>query len=347
MKLNTTAGQRPEIPVDALSITCAVLLCLSALATVLWHRRRVVALLTLSVVGLIVSLAFAQFSAPDLALTQLSVEVVTVILLILALFFLPQKTPKESSPRRVVRDLCLASLIGGVIGTICYALMTRPLDTISTFFTENSKTGGGGTNIVNVILVDFRGFDTLGEITVLGIAALGIYKLIARMRLYMPSSDDNGLTWSEDRYPILLAVISQSLLPLALLVSAYIFLRGHNMPGGGFIAGLITSVAIIQQYVAHGVVWIKTRIKLDYQIMIGSGIGIATLSGLGSWAFGHTFLSSWFDYFYLPVIGKFELASAMVFDLGVFLTVVGATMLILANLGQLTTSERPVQKEHE
>ncbi|MCW4628731.1 MULTISPECIES: monovalent cation/H+ antiporter subunit A [Marinomonas] len=347
MKLNATAGQRPEIPVDALSITCAVLLCISALATVIWHRRRVVALLTLSVVGLIVSLAFAQFSAPDLALTQLSVEVVTVILLILALFFLPQKTPKESSPRRVVRDLSLASLIGGVIGTISYALMTRPLDTISTFFTENSKTGGGGTNVVNVILVDFRGFDTLGEITVLGIAALGIYKLIAKMRLFMPATDDNGLPWSEDRHPILLTVISQSLLPLALLVSAYIFLRGHNMPGGGFIAGLITSVAIIQQYIAHGVEWIKTRIKLDYQIMIGSGIGIATLSGLGSWIFGHTFLSSWFDYFYLPVIGKFELASAMIFDLGVFLTVVGATMLILANLGQLTTSERPIQKEHD
>jgi multicomponent K+:H+ antiporter subunit A len=347
MKLNATAGQRPEIPVDAMSITAAVLLCISALATVLWHRRRIVALITLSVVGLIVSLAFAKFSAPDLALTQLSVEVVTVILLILALFFLPQKTPKESSPRRVVRDLSLAAFIGGVIGTICYALMTRPLDTISTFFTENSKTGGGGTNIVNVILVDFRGFDTLGEITVLGIAALGIYKLISRMRLYMPSSDGDGRPWSEDRYPIMLSVISQSLLPLALLVSAYIFLRGHNMPGGGFIAGLITSVAIIQQYVAHGVQWIKTRVKLDYQIMIGSGIGIATLSGLGSWAFGYTFLSSWFDYFYLPVIGKFELASAMMFDLGVFLTVVGATMLILANLGQLTTSERPVQKEHD
>ncbi|BFM49804.1 monovalent cation/H+ antiporter subunit A [Marinomonas sp. THO17] len=347
MKLNATAGQRPEIPVDALSITCAVLLTISALATVIWHRRRLVALLTLSVVGLIVSLAFAQFSAPDLALTQLSVEVVTVILLILALFFLPQKTPKESSPRRVVRDLGLASLIGGVVGTISYALMTRPLDTISTFFTANSKTGGGGTNVVNVILVDFRGFDTLGEITVLGIAALGIYKLIARMKLFMPSSDDNGMAWSTDRHPILLSVISQSLLPLALLVSAYIFLRGHNLPGGGFIAGLITSVAIIQQYIAHGVEWIKTRIKLDYQIMIGCGVGIATLSGLGSWIFGHTFLSSWFDYFYLPVIGKFELASAMIFDLGVYLTVVGATMLILANLGQLTTSERPIQKEHD
>ncbi|MGR0278277.1 monovalent cation/H+ antiporter subunit A [Marinomonas dokdonensis] len=347
MKLNTTAGQRTEIPLDALSITCAALLCLAALATVVCHRSRMMALITLSVVGLIVSLAFAKFSAPDLALTQLSVEVVTIILLILALFFLPQKTPKESSPRRVVRDLGLASFAGGIVGTICYALMTRPLDTISTFFTANSKTGGGGTNIVNVILVDFRGFDTLGEITVLGIAALGIYKLIARMRLYMPSTDDHGRPWSKDKHPILLSVISQSLLPLALLVSAYIFLRGHNMPGGGFIAGLITSVAIIQQYVAHGVEWIKTRIKLDYQVMIGMGIGISTLSGLGSWAFGQPFLKTWFDYFYLPVIGKFELASAMIFDLGVFLTVVGATMLILANLGQLTTSERLTQQEQE
>lgn len=347
MRLNATAGLRPEIPVDALSITAAVLLCLSGLATVIWHRRRLLSLLTLSVVGLIVSLAFAKFSAPDLALTQLSVEVVTVILLILALFFLPQKTPKESSPRRVVRDLGLAAFVGGTVGTICYALMTRPLDSISTFFTENSKTGGGGTNVVNVILVDFRGFDTLGEITVLGIAALGIYKLIARMRLYMPSGDYQGRPWAEDKHPILLAVISQSLLPLALLVSAYIFLRGHNLPGGGFIAGLITSVAIIQQYVAHGVEWVKTRIKLDYQIMIGSGIAIATLSGLGSWLFNRPFLTTWFDYFSLPLIGKFELASAMIFDLGVYLTVVGATMLILANLGKLTTSERPTQQEHE
>ncbi|TDO95917.1 monovalent cation/H+ antiporter subunit A [Marinomonas balearica] len=347
LDLNTTAGRRPEIPVDALSITAAVLLTISGLATVLWHRKRMVALITLSVVGLVVTLAFAKFSAPDLALTQLSVEVVTIILLMLALFFLPQKTPKESSPRRIVRDLGIAAMLGGIVGTISYALMTRPLDTISDFFLANSKTGGGGTNVVNVILVDFRGFDTLGEITVLGIAALGIYKLIARMKLFMPSSDLNGRPWSTDSHPILLAVISQSLLPLALLVSAYIFLRGHNLPGGGFIAGLITSVAIIQQYVAHGVDWMKSRMKLDYQVMIGSGITISALTGVGSWFFDRPFLTSWFDYFYLPAIGKFELASAMIFDLGVYLTVIGATMLILANLGKLTTSERPVLEEHD
>ncbi|MBB1486120.1 monovalent cation/H+ antiporter subunit A [Oceanospirillum sediminis] len=345
LDLNATAGLRPELPVDAISVTGVILLTLGAVATVVWHRERMKALVSLSIVGLIVSLMFAKFSAPDLALTQLSVEVVTVILLMLALFFLPQQTPKESSPRRVVRDLGLSAMIGGVIGTICYALMTRPLDSISTFFVENSKTGGGGTNVVNVILVDFRGFDTLGEITVLGIAALGIFKLIARMRLYMPASDENGRPWTLDSHPMMLAIVSQSLLPLALLVSAYIFLRGHNMPGGGFIAGLITAVAIIQQYIAHGVDWVKPRMKVDYQVLIGSGIFIATLTGLGSWLFDRPFLTSWFDYFSLPLIGKFELASAMMFDLGVYLTVIGATMLILANLGKLTTSERPVVSE--
>jgi multicomponent K+:H+ antiporter subunit A len=238
-------------------------------------------------------------------------------------------------------------MLGGIIGTINYALMTRPLHSISDFFLANSKTGGGGTNVVNVILVDFRGFDTLGEITVLGIAALGIYKLIVRMRLYMPAGDESGRAWASDRHPMMLAVISQSLLPLALLVSVYIFLRGHNLPGGGFIAGLVTSVALVQQYVAHGVDWIKERLKVNYQWLIASGVLIATLTGMGSWVFDRPFLTSWFDYFSLPWIGEFELASAMLFDLGVYLTVVGATLLILANLGKLTTNHRPTLPESE
>jgi len=345
--LTQNMGSREQIPLDGVTITGAVLMILSAIATVVWHRRRFLALTFLSVVGLIVSLAFAQFSAPDLALTQLSVEIVTIILLLLALFFLPQSTQKESSNRRLSSDLLVSSLIGCVIGTICFAMLTTPLNTISDFFLANSKTGGGGTNVVNVILVDFRGFDTLGEITVLGIAALGIYKLIAKMRISMPTRDDKGRAWSNDPHPMMFEMVSQSLLPLALLVSAYIFLRGHNVPGGGFIAGLITAVAIIQQYIAHGVQWIKPRVKIDYQWLIAGGILIATATGLGSWIFDKPFLSTWFDYFDLPWVGEFELASAMVFDLGVYLTVVGAVMLILANLGKLTTSERISIKEND
>ncbi|WP_415883526.1 monovalent cation/H+ antiporter subunit A [Neptuniibacter sp. QD34_54] len=345
--LQETAGNRSQIPLDYASGTAGLLLILAAIATMVWHRKRLTSLLMLSVVGLIVSVAFTRFSAPDLALTQLAVEVVTVILLMLALFFLPKNTPKESSPRRLVRDLSISALIGGIIGTVNYAMMTRPLESISDFFVANSKTGGGGTNVVNVILVDFRGFDTFGEITVLGIAALGIYKLIVRMRLYMPSGDEHGRHWSTDSHPMVLSTISQMLLPLALLVSVYIFLRGHNEPGGGFIAGLITAVAIIQQYIANGVEWMKENIRLKYQALIGSGLLIAFMTGIGSFIFDRPFLTSWFDYFKWPWVGKFELASAMLFDLGVYLTVVGATMMILANLGKLTTSERVDARELE
>lgn len=340
LELSQNIGSRPQHPIDGVAITAVLLLVFSAVATVVWHRRRFLSLIFLSVVGLIVSLIFAKFSAPDLALTQLSVEIVTIILLLLALYFLPQSTQKESSNRRLSIDLAVSGIIGCVIGTICFSMLTTPLSTISDFFIANSKTGGGGTNVVNVILVDFRGFDTLGEITVLGIAALGIFKLIAKMRIFVPTRDDKGRPWNNDPHPMMLAMVSQSLLPLAILVSVYIFLRGHNVPGGGFIAGLITSVAIIQQYVANGVMWIKPRMKLDYQWMIAGGILIATLTGLGSWFFDKAFLTTWFDHFHLPWIGEFELASAMLFDLGVYLTVVGAVLLILANLGKLTTSER-------
>jgi multicomponent K+:H+ antiporter subunit A len=342
VQLPEAQGTRPQQDISWPMIVVTVIVVVSTLATILFSHLRLLSLVMISIVGLVVAIAFAYFSAPDLALTQLSVEVATIILFLLALFFLPQKTPlRESSIQRIVRDFGIASAIGAVVGTLCYAMLTRPLDSISNFFLENSKTGGGGTNVVNVILVDFRGFDTLGEITVLAIAALGIFKLLAGMRLYVPSADQDGVPWAKDRYPMMLALISQSLLPLALLISAYIFLRGHNMPGGGFIAGLITAIALIQQYIAHGVGWMKERIDFSYHAMIAVGLLLAIGSGLGSWLFDRPFLTTWFDYFTLPVVGKFELASALVFDLGVYLTVIGATLLILANLGKLTTSERP------
>jgi multicomponent K+:H+ antiporter subunit A len=345
MELNSTAGLRAQLPVDTVMIVGATLLCVGAIATVIWHNIRLLSLLLLSVVGMIVAISFALFSAPDLALTQLSVEVVTIVLLLLALYFLPQRINNYSSPRRLVRDISVSVLIGGVVGTITYALMTRPLDSISWFYVENAKTLGGGTNIVNVILVDFRGFDTFGEITVLAIAALGIYKLIARMRLHQPSADFNGLAWADDRHPIMFQIISQALLPLALMVSFYIFLRGHNLPGGGFIAGLITSIAIVQQYIAHGYNWLKERININYLTLISSGLLIAFITGIGGFIWQQPFLKGWHDYFHIPLIGDIELASAMAFDLGVYLTVVGACMMILANLGGLTTSNRLRVKE--
>lgn len=345
IQMDTLHGGRAEIPVDAVNATGAAMLLISAFATVVWHRKRVVALLMISVVGLMISIAFTRFSAPDLALTQLSVEVVTVILLMLALFFLPHKTPKQSEPSKVVRDLGLASLVGIIVGSLSYAIMTRPFSTISDFFIANAKSGGGGTNVVNVILVDFRGFDTLGEIAVLGIAALGIFKLLTRIPVFKPSSDGEGRPWARERHPLLLATVAQSILPLALMVSVFIFFRGHNLPGGGFIAGLITAVAIILLYISQGVDWLKARMNIEYQRVVAVGLMIALFTGLASWLFERPFLTSWFDYFDLPLFGEIELASAIAFDLGVYITVVGATLLILSSLGKMTTSHRPTHRE--
>jgi len=337
-------GTQSLTPLDPVSLLAGGVLLAAALATVLLHRQRLLALLLLSVVGLIVALSFVKFSAPDLALTQLSVEVVTVVLLLLALYFLPAQTPVESSPGRRTRDLLLAGGAGLGAGALTWAVLTRPYETIAGYFLANSVPGGGGTNVVNVILVDFRGFDTLGEITVLAIAAIGIYAMLEGLRLTAPESDAAGRRWSWDTHPLIMAAFSRLLLPLALLVAIFVLLRGHNLPGGGFIAGLITAVALIVQYLANGIAWTQSRMSTDLPPMIGIGLLLATATGLGSWLFDHPFLTSTFSHVHWPLVGEFEIASAMLFDLGVFMVVVGVTLVILLRLGKLHDFNRPANE---
>jgi len=328
-------GSRAGLPPDAVSLTVAATLILATIATVIWHRRRFTALVTIGVVGLVVSLAFIKFSAPDLALTQLSVEVVTIVLLLLALYFLPQHGEAEQSRARVRRDAVIALVAGLGTAALAWAVLTRPYDTIAGYFLENSKPRGGGTNVVNVILVDFRGYDTLGEITVLALAGLGIVALLQNLKLAAPLRDATGRLWNADAHPVIMATLTRILLPLALLVGAFIFLRGHNVPGGGFIAGLVVAIALIMQYMASGHGWAAVRMKVDYHALIGIGVLTAAATGVVAWLADHPFLTSAFGHFHLPLVGEFELASAMAFDTGVFLTVVGAVMLALANLSRI------------
>ncbi|NIC38493.1 monovalent cation/H+ antiporter subunit A [Halomonas desiderata] len=344
-QLESLTGERGQQPLDGMLFLGAGLMVFGAIGSALSHRWRLVSLLMLSVTGLSVSLTFVRFSAPDLALTQLSVEVASMILMILALFFLPQRPPLLVSGRRILRDLILATSLGLVVAMLNYALLTRETLTIADYFLRESVPGGGGTNVVNVILVDFRGFDTLGEITVLTLAGLATFKLLNRLRLFMPSGNIEGIRWSRHRHPLILSVVAQILLPLALLVSVYIFLRGHNQPGGGFIAGLITATALILQYMARGHDWTRERLPISYPIVAVSGLAVALATGLGSWLFGYPFLTSAFGHFHLPVVGEFELATAMLFDVGVYLAVVGAVLMILINLGRVTTVNRPTLEE--
>ncbi|MBS1223405.1 MAG: NADH:ubiquinone oxidoreductase subunit 5 [Proteobacteria bacterium] len=334
-------GARPRLPVDGVSLLAALTLIAAAIGAVLLHRQRLVALMLAGAVGLVTALIFIRFSAPDLALTQLAVEVVTVVLLLLALYFLPQRTPAESTPPQQASHILLAVAAGGGAAALAWAVLTRPYETIAGYFLAHSVPGGGGANVVNVILVDFRGYDTLGEITVLALAGLGIYALLDRLYLPGPKQDAEGRAWDPDLHPALLATLARLLLPLALLAAIFLFLRGHNLPGGGFIAGLVTAAALIVQYLANGVAWTHARLPWNLHALVGLGLLAATLTGLASLAFGYPLLTSTFGHWRWPVVGEIELASAMAFDLGVYLVVVGATLLILIHLGLIHHASPP------
>ncbi|WP_434032678.1 monovalent cation/H+ antiporter subunit A [Cupriavidus sp. a3] len=331
--LDTLAGTVPAGALDPMGAAALAILAVLALAVVAARGQRLAALVLLSGCGLMVSLVFLRFSAPDLALTQLSVEVVTVLLLVLALFYLPRETAEQGGPARRIRDVMLALGGGTLLAVAAYAVMTRPFDPVSAFYVEQAVPGGGGHNVVNVLLVDFRGFDTMGEICVLLIAGLAVQALLKGMRLPTPSAAPDGLPWTSQAHPLLLAMLARLMLPLTLLVAVFILLRGHNLPGGGFIAALATSVALLLQYVANGVRWTEARIAPDYRAIAGAGIVLGGLTGLGSLAFGYPFLTTAFGHFHLPGIGEIELATAMIFDLGVFCTVTGTTLVIVSHLG--------------
>ncbi len=332
---------RPMLPVQPVPFVGWMALMVATCCMVAFHRHRILALVLVGIIGLMVSVSFIYLSAPDLALTQISVEVVTVVLLLLALNFLPKFTRIESRDRKRGVDAFIATVTGLGFGALAYAVMRSDFafPSISDYMIKNSHKLGGGDNVVNVILVDFRGYDTFGEITVLGIAALTIFALTEtllagtsgmRLRNWLHDSRRAG-----DRHPLMLVVVTRLILPVSLVVGLYIFLRGHNIPGGGFVAGLVISVALVSQYMASGYAWAQERQKINYHALIGAGVMAAGLTGIAAWFAGLPFLTSTYGYVKLPGIEEFELASAMGFDLGVFLCVVGAVMLALNSLSRI------------
>ncbi|MCK1786296.1 monovalent cation/H+ antiporter subunit A [Pseudomonas sp. TNT11] len=354
-------GDRPKIPGSIVFVTLWLLAIACALGAA-WQAKyhRLAALTMVSVCGMMTCITFVWFSAPDLALTQLVVEVVTTVLILLGLRWLPRRI-EEVSPLpntlrkariRRLRDFLLSTVVGGGMALLSYAMLTRqtPND-ISSFYLSRALPEGGGSNVVNVMLVDFRGFDTLGEITVLGAVALTVYALLRRFR---PSKESMQLPAQQRQlapdvatdlinprqasdtalgYMMVPAVLVRLLLPIALVVSFYLFMRGHNQPGGGFVAGLVMSVAFILQYMVAGTQWVEAQMSLRPMRWMGFGLFSATLTGLGALFAGYPFLTTHTWHLSLPVLGDIHIASALFFDVGVYAMVVGSTLLMLTALG--------------
>ncbi|BAV66161.1 monovalent cation/H+ antiporter subunit A [Sphingobium cloacae] len=321
-----------------------------------WQAKfhRLVALVLVGGAGLAVCISFVWLSAPDLGLTQLLVEIVTLILLLLGLRWLPKRLPEiwpdgRTPPIVHLRrggDLAIAVAGGAGVAALAYAMMTRPLPhSISRYFVENAYAGGGGTNVVNVILVDFRGFDTLGEITVLAIVALTVFTLLRRFRpapesIELPdqqrrqnafdeASEDHAMGDTLAHYLLVPRVIMQWLFPVILTFALYLLMRGHDLPGGGFAAGVATSIAFVLLYMANGTRLVEASLNVQPVRWISAGLVCAVATGIAAWLFGYPFLTSHSRYLTLPLIGDVPLATALLFDIGVFAVVVGTTLLML------------------
>jgi multicomponent K+:H+ antiporter subunit A len=361
-------GDRERLPASPAFVLLWVIGGVCAVGAAMMAKfHRLVAITLLGGTGLATCLTFVWFSAPDLALTQVVVEVVTTILFLLGLRWLPMRHEGIPSPvgtrdrARRARDLLLAVAAGSGLAVLSYAMLTRPApQSISPFFLSRALPEGGGANVVNVMLVDFRAFDTLGEITVLGAVALTVYALLRRFRpptesieqpqqqrllpadvvtdLVKPRSAEDAARG----YLMVPAVIARLLLPVSLVVAAHFFLRGHNEPGGGFVAGLIVAIAMLTQYIVSGTLWLEARTGLRPARWITVGLVLGASTGLGAIALGFPFLTTHTAHVDLPLLGEVHLPSATFLDISVFAVVVGATLLILTALAhQSLRAHRP------
>jgi multicomponent Na+:H+ antiporter subunit A len=281
------------------------------------------AVLALGAVGYGVATMFLSFGAPDLAMTQFSVETLTVLIYVLV--FRHFRGLGTLSPRLVrARDAVVAAGVGTLIGGLLLSVATsETAPRLRAYFAEFGPTLGHGRNIVNVILVDFRAFDTLAEITVLATAAIGVRALLG-----LSTSGNAG---QERVHPVdspIFRTAARLLMPLLLLFAVFLLLRGHNEPGGGFVGGLIAAAAFALYAIAFGVQRAQQALLVKPLTLLGAGLLIALLSGLPAVLRGRPFLSA------LWAAGPLPLGTPALFDAGVFMVVTGVVLMMIFSLAE-------------
>jgi len=306
---------------------CALAVAGAAAAAVTPGRVALVA--TLGASGLGMAMFFLAARAPDVAITQLMVETLTVIFLALVLRHLPPTRLVGSRKPAAKRfHAVVAIVIGAVVAAMMLMTVSQPLPgDIARWYLDNSLPGGRGANVVNVILVDFRALDTLGEILVVGLAGLAAAGLLAGAGRDGAAPTPGASEGSADFGSVLLR---QGILPLSALlalVSLMLLWRGHNLPGGGFIGGLVAASAAVLVALAFGTTRARALLRVSPLALLAGGLGIAACAGLVGLFHGEPFLTgNWI----FP--GELPLGTPLLFDVGVFLTVLGAVLHMLLGL---------------
>lgn len=320
-------------------------------------RRRLRAVMLAGVTGYGTAMLFVLHGAPDLALTQILVETTSLVIFVLVLRRLPPYfTDRPLSPRRYLR-MALGAAVGLAVALVMLVTTgARTADPVSTPYPEQAVEFGGGHNIVNVILVDIRAWDTLGEISVLVAAATGVASLLfldtrisGIRRVYdvpypeavekVPTGPGRRVwlsgprTLPPDRRSIIFEVVARLMFPVLIVFGIYLLLAGHNNPGGGFAAGMVTGLALMVRYLAGGRYELDEAAPIDAGVLMGTGLFLAAASGLAPLAFGGVVLQSAQVDLAVPLLGEVHLVTSTFFDIGVYLVVVGLVLDLLRTLG--------------
>ncbi len=327
-------GDWPDVIGDWVHVPIALLIVATAIgATVI--RRRIAAALMLGGAGFGMAAFYVVHGAPDLALTQFAIETLATVLFVLVLRFLPREFVDERAAIRLPVRLVVSGLIGvsifvsALVAAGARSDVTQP--PVSDAMIERSLPDGKGANVVNVILVDFRGLDTLGEITVLCVAAIG---LVALARAARRPGDGRGIAEpSFARLPIVDAS-ARLLYPSILVLAIYFLFAGHNQPGGGFVGGLTAGAAISLRYVAGGLAAVRSSFRLAPWTVLGGGLAIAATTAVVPIALGGSVLEHAAWEIDAPVLGIVKTTSALPFDIGVFLVVVGLILMAYEAFGE-------------
>lgn len=336
----------------------AIIIVVAIVATTMDNRLS--ALILVGVTGYGIAVIFALHGAPDLALTQVLVETIVMVVFMLVLRKMPTEVAWKAEPKqsRVRAWLAGATGLSVVIVTI-FAMNARTTEPISVYMQDLAYEIGHGANTVNVLLVDLRGFDTFGEISVLVIAATGIASLVYRNRSFRkdsrrPTLATTGRRWlaaavdterAQNR-SLMVDVATRILFPAMIMLSVYFFFAGHNAPGGGFAGGLVASLAFSLRYLAGGREELEEALPIDAGRILGTGLFVAATAVLWPMVLlGEPPLTSHIWDLTLPLIGEIHIASALLFDLGVYLIVIGLTMHILNSLGGQLDRDEEMRKQ--
>ncbi|VEG51487.1 NADH:ubiquinone oxidoreductase subunit 5 (chain L)/multisubunit Na+/H+ antiporter, MnhA subunit [Mycolicibacterium aurum] len=363
------ARDRPQLVLwdTPLPVVVGLVMLAAAIgATVM--RNRLAAVLLVGVTGYGCGAIFAFHGAPDLALTQFLVETLTLVVFVLVLRVLPAETGEADIKRFRAPRALLALAVGATVTTLAaFAMAARTTRPIADLLPEAAYLRGHGSNTVNVLLVDIRAWDTMGEVAVLLVAATGVASLVFRSRRFgaAPRVADAGqpdigqvaayarnspaageITWlrgSELRDPrhrsLVLEVATRLIFPVMMVLSAYFFFAGHNTPGGGFAGGLMAGLALVLRYLAGGRYELGETLPLDAGKILGAGLTLAAGTAVGSLLVGAPVLSSALIEVDVPVLGTVKFVTALFFDLGVYLIVVGLVLDVLRSLGARVDTE--------